>query len=99
MGVEISNKFEVEGSEFNGSLSTAWKHEFGDVSTPMNYKLAGAANAFAVQSAAIARDSLQLNATLGVQLDENSTLSFSAMADISQTSLNYGAAVSFKMRF
>ncbi|MGL1921217.1 MAG: autotransporter-associated beta strand repeat-containing protein [Hyphomicrobiales bacterium] len=99
VGVEISNKFEVEGSEFNGSLSAAWKHEFGDVSTPMNYKLAGAANAFAVQSAAIARDSLQLNATLGVQLDENSTLSFSAMADISQTSLNYGAAVSFKMRF
>ncbi|MDF1778050.1 MAG: autotransporter domain-containing protein [Rhizobiaceae bacterium] len=99
IGVEFSRQALLGSTPVTTLFSIRWHHEFGDTKQSNTYLLQGSPTAFLVSSPEEARDRLQLEASADFATSINSLFSLAAQSELSETSVQYGGAMTFKMSF
>lgn len=99
LGVEFAHSNAAADMPIVTTFAIGWRHEFGDTKQSSTYTLQGSPTAFTTASPEEARDRLALQAGVSFATSDTGVLSFSTQGEVSSTSLQYGADVTFKLKF
>jgi subtilase-type serine protease len=99
VGLQLASRIETTSVVFIPHVSGLYQHEFFDTSSTTTRTLAGSSTAFTVKQAGSARESLALEAGLGLRFASGLAVDVSGYGVLSADEKRYGATATVKAGF